>query len=263
MRDNFSKQYLHPNWQKRRLEMLELARWQCQDCGSKDHQLHVHHKRYVKGRMIWEYPDDELAVLCADCHGSAHIQKTAISDLLATLEPYQWHCAFSLLHGFFGHEPSENSVDAHAEEAGFVADACVSCLDISQITELRKKILSGGLNLVSPARQKKTDTHRAALEFLSSNGVDDDVVAQWLAVRKVKRLALTVKAVEAVAKGAEKAGLSLPDAIALCAERSWGGFQAEWLSGKPGANGGNGLALGNIATAQRVKEKLFGGNGNG
>jgi hypothetical protein len=118
--------------------------------------------------------------------------------------------------------------------------------------------------VINPTTEgKEKHTRHAALAFLSDNGVEPDLVQQWLAVRKAKRHALTVRAVEGVKRSAEKAGLSLRDAIAICVERSWCGFDGEWLSGKPGSNGGNGLALGNIATAQRVKEKLFGGNGNG
>lgn len=65
-------QYKHPEWQKKRLECLEAANWECQECGAKEDELHVHHPRYVKGRMVWEYPVTELAVLCESCHKAAH-----------------------------------------------------------------------------------------------------------------------------------------------------------------------------------------------
>lgn len=65
-------QYKHPNWQKKRLECLEDASFECSSCGSKENQLHVHHKQYFKGRKIWDYSLDELVVLCATCHESAH-----------------------------------------------------------------------------------------------------------------------------------------------------------------------------------------------
>ena len=53
--DNFSAQYKHPLWQKKRLEALSGSGFECQNCGSKDDQLHVHHKSYVKGRNVWDY----------------------------------------------------------------------------------------------------------------------------------------------------------------------------------------------------------------
>lgn len=61
-----------PQWQKRRLQMLEAADWKCIECGAEDHQLHVHHKRYIAGAMPWEYADEDLAVLCEACHDRAH-----------------------------------------------------------------------------------------------------------------------------------------------------------------------------------------------
>jgi hypothetical protein len=61
-----------PQWQKRRLQMLEAAGWKCVECGAEEHQLHVHHKRYIAGAKPWEYADEDLAVLCDGCHDKAH-----------------------------------------------------------------------------------------------------------------------------------------------------------------------------------------------
>lgn len=61
-----------PQWQKRRLQMLEKADWRCVECGAEDQQLHVHHKRYIAGAKPWEYGDEDLAVLCEQCHEKAH-----------------------------------------------------------------------------------------------------------------------------------------------------------------------------------------------
>ena len=68
----YKQQLADPRWQKRRLTMLDAAGWACRNCHSVVTQLHVHHIRYVKGRMAWEYQDHELEVLCADCHGAEH-----------------------------------------------------------------------------------------------------------------------------------------------------------------------------------------------
>ena len=61
-----------PQWQKRRLQMLEKADWKCVECGAKEQQLHVHHRRYIAGAKPWEYGDEDLAVLCEQCHEKAH-----------------------------------------------------------------------------------------------------------------------------------------------------------------------------------------------
>ena len=82
----FKDQYRHPLWQKRRLEQLEISNFECDHCGSKEKQLHVHHKAYVKGRKIWEYGDTELKVLCEDCHARSHHLKDLLTEALLALD---------------------------------------------------------------------------------------------------------------------------------------------------------------------------------
>lgn len=76
----YSQQLADPRWQRRRLQILELAGWECNDCGNGALQLHVHHPRYIKGRMAWEYEDDELQVLCVDCHKAHHEFETTLAN---------------------------------------------------------------------------------------------------------------------------------------------------------------------------------------
>lgn len=83
MSADFWEQYKHPEWQKKRLECLEAAAWECQECGATDQELHVHHPRYIKGRMAWEYENTELQVLCETCHKAAHKLLDAIKYELA------------------------------------------------------------------------------------------------------------------------------------------------------------------------------------
>jgi hypothetical protein len=65
---SYTEQLSHPNWQKKRLGILNRDGFQCKSCESKDKTLHVHHKMYLKGRMAWEYEDDNFETLCKDCH---------------------------------------------------------------------------------------------------------------------------------------------------------------------------------------------------
>jgi hypothetical protein len=61
-----------PRWQKRRLEVLADRGWKCERCDDKTTELHVHHKRYLKGKMPWEYEDVDLCVLCSVHHEQWH-----------------------------------------------------------------------------------------------------------------------------------------------------------------------------------------------
>lgn len=66
------KEYLaalaSPQWQKKRLEIMQRDNFTCQFCGCKDRTLHIHHKVYEKGKKPWEYYDKDLITLCDKCH---------------------------------------------------------------------------------------------------------------------------------------------------------------------------------------------------
>lgn len=57
-----------PRWQRKRLEILNLAQFKCEDCKDDDETLTVHHSYYEKGKEPWEYPDESLHCLCSGCH---------------------------------------------------------------------------------------------------------------------------------------------------------------------------------------------------
>ena len=86
--NSFKDQYKHPQWQKKRLEALESAGFECAECGSKDNQLHVHHKSYIKGMKIWEYEIAQLSVLCEGCHSDAHLKIDELKTCLSYLSPH-------------------------------------------------------------------------------------------------------------------------------------------------------------------------------
>lgn len=57
-----------PKWQKKRLEILERDKFTCTNCGSKEKQLHVHHKVYIFNNEPWDYKNEFYTTLCYDCH---------------------------------------------------------------------------------------------------------------------------------------------------------------------------------------------------
>ena len=61
-----------PEWAARRLDILKRDGFKCVKCGAKKKMLHVHHLRYLDGKMPWESPDDDLVTLCNNCHAVEH-----------------------------------------------------------------------------------------------------------------------------------------------------------------------------------------------
>lgn len=74
-----------PRWQKRRLEILNLADFACEDCHARDKTLEVHHEYYIKAFRLqpWRYPDDLLIALCETCHEFRQGREEALHIALA------------------------------------------------------------------------------------------------------------------------------------------------------------------------------------
>lgn len=77
-------------------------------------------------------------------------------------------------------------------------------------------------------RVEKNNKYNARDELLAL-GVPDELIIDWLEVRKAKRAPLTKAALAKVIREADKAGISIEQAIRLCCENSWQGFNAKWL----------------------------------
>lgn len=102
-RMSYADQLKHPNWQRKRLEVLEAHDFTCLECGSKEKTLHVHHKQYIKGRMAWDYESDNFEALCEDCHKEAHDRKELLTRVIAQF-PSSMHDVLAALLVGFGHE---------------------------------------------------------------------------------------------------------------------------------------------------------------
>ena len=67
--------FKHPEWQKKRLKVLERDEFACVRCGDNKATLNVHHTFYwdKEDEMPpWEYNNNSLVTLCDDCHDIEH-----------------------------------------------------------------------------------------------------------------------------------------------------------------------------------------------
>src|SRR5687768_15566275 len=74
-----------PRWQRKRLEVMKLADFGCQECGADDQTLNVHHSFYEKDLKPWEYPAESLRCLCEDCHQKAQALYTEVKRQLGRI----------------------------------------------------------------------------------------------------------------------------------------------------------------------------------
>lgn len=163
-----------PRWQRKRLEMLNAAGWKCTACGRSDNTLHVHHRRYVKGRKPWEYTDQELRVLCAECHQSGH----EFIDLLMRAfdeapDPTEF---IGVAAGFIAgsldlSSDVENSIrDGGIERSAFYLGSIANLLD-----HLGANARKAAIGALSPFIEQEpiTPAHREAIDFFLAE--PDDV----------------------------------------------------------------------------------------
>lgn len=64
-----------PQWQRKRLEIMDRDNFQCLMCDDNMNTLHVHHTVYIKDRLPWEYADETLMTVCDYCHDLCHWKK--------------------------------------------------------------------------------------------------------------------------------------------------------------------------------------------
>lgn len=90
MSDNFFNGYRHPQWQKKRLRIMNRANWRCEHCNTDSKCLNVHHTYYKPAKenaKVWEYDDEDLICLCEDCHENWHVMMNCLKRKLGKL-PY-------------------------------------------------------------------------------------------------------------------------------------------------------------------------------
>lgn len=101
-------------------------------------------------------------------------------------------------------------------------------------------------NGAAPVVEKPEKPPKAKPQFdvddLVRLGVDAQHAKDWIVVRRGKKAVMTVTALNGVIREAEKAGMPLADAIRVCAEKNWVGFEAQWLLNASRSNGGFGAA---------------------
>jgi len=79
-----------------------------------------------------------------------------------------------------------------------------------------------------PETLTKKDTACRVAPF----GVCDVVWEDFLKIRRAKKSPMTNTALAGIQREAEKAGVSLEDALKTCCERGWQGFKADWYASR-------------------------------
>lgn len=71
---NYERLLKTPEWREYSKTKLKQDNYNCQICHQKksENELLVHHKMYIEGKDIWDYPPELVETLCKDCHEKLH-----------------------------------------------------------------------------------------------------------------------------------------------------------------------------------------------
>jgi uncharacterized protein YdaU (DUF1376 family) len=111
---------------------------------------------------------------------------------------------------------------SRAGKASAVARASASLTPVAR--SLNQSLIINQESLIINKEKKKT--------IPIPEGMDVSVWEDYLKVRKAAKKPLTETALKGLIREAEKAKISLKEAIQICCERSWIGFKADWLDAK-------------------------------
>jgi hypothetical protein len=121
----------HPMWQRKRLEIMQLADFRCEECGNDEVTLHVHHSYYEKDHMPWEYPNESLHCLCKNCHETITNTQKHLDEQLRKLS--QRHDCLQRLLGYaWG---IESKIDPDMPIEVFSVDIAIGLADFWSIPE--------------------------------------------------------------------------------------------------------------------------------
>ena len=68
---SYDSQLTDKKWKAFRKFVLSVRGERCEKCGSKKF-LQIHHLKYKKGCMAWEYTCNDVIVVCGKCHQRIH-----------------------------------------------------------------------------------------------------------------------------------------------------------------------------------------------
>ena len=71
---NYERLLKTPEWREYSKTIIKRDNCTCQICHQKksEHELQVHHKKYIEGNDPWDHPQELVETLCNKCHWHWH-----------------------------------------------------------------------------------------------------------------------------------------------------------------------------------------------
>lgn len=121
-----------------------------------------------------------------------------------------------------GNTASDNSAVGNTDTAVDISDS-----NLSEIPTHKNNIKTTNTktNVISDSKAKFS-----FVEALKNLGADEQLIKDWLIVRKTKKASNTQTAFTTFEKQFSKTGLNINLVLKICIDRDWKGFNASWLN---------------------------------
>jgi len=86
--------------------------------------------------------------------------------------------------------------------------------------------------LIATKNQEPRTKNQEPEKYISAAGVSKEAWEGFQAIRRARKAPVTVTVLRSLEKQAGLAGMTLDDAMRLCAERGWLTMRADWVAGK-------------------------------
>lgn len=100
--------------------------------------------------------------------------------------------------------------------------------DQSLFDEAQREAQLAGEKTTDEPPRKEEKPKRKRTSVARPDGVSEQVWEDFSALRTKRRAPITETALKGIQREAEKAGITLEEALSTCCERGWQGFKAEW-----------------------------------
>ena len=121
----------------------------------------------------------------------------------------------------------EESSQVTSEKSSPVKKVHTTCEESSQVTSEKSSHTINNIKNTIQNTNKKT-TQKNSLDLLAEFGIVGQLADDFITHRKSKKATITETALKGYKREADKAGITLEEAIAIAIERDWRGFNASW-----------------------------------
>ena len=121
----------------------------------------------------------------------------------------------------------EESSQVTCEKSSPVKKVHSTCEESSQVTCEKSSHTINNIKNTTQNTNKKT-TQKKSLALLAEFGIVGQLAEDFIAHRKAKKGVINQTQLNRLQKQADKAGISICEAVEICIERNWQGFNASW-----------------------------------